>query len=192
MTNWHVVDGMEWCGFVNGKFLNSKYELSSNNYRSGAYVLDLSNVQRPDTNLDFAIVSFAKNSSTIAQRYYGVPLDEYLDVSQLNYKVGSMQKCSEKAAVGTPVAILGYPASSINIEEFAPPQSVTTGIISGYDASYKSSNYLVSAKVDHGNSGGLALGKENGKICLLGIPTWVVVGQVESTGIVQNINYLLK
>lgn len=192
MTNYHVVKGMDWCGFVNGSFLNPKYELTGNNYRSGAYVLDLTNIERPDAGLDFAIVPFAKNSSTIAQKYYGAPVDEYLEVSQLNYKVGSMQKCSTKVAVGNPVAILGYPASSINIEEFAPPQSVTTGIISGYDASYKSNNYLVSAKVDHGNSGGLSLAKENGKICLLGIPTWVVVGQVESAGIVQNIHYLLK
>lgn len=192
MTNWHVVKEMDWCGFVNGSFLNPKYELSEDNYRSGAYVLNLSNIQRPDSRLDFAIVPFAKNSSTIAQQYYGAPADEYLNVSQLNYIVGSMQKCSTKVAVGSPVAILGYPASSIHIEEFAPPQSVTTGIISGYDASYKSNNYLVSAKVDHGNSGGLALGKENGKVCLLGIPTWVVTGQVENAGIVQNINYLLK
>jgi len=192
MTNWHVVKGMDWCGFVNGSFLNPKYELTGSNYRSGAYVLDLSNIERSDAGLDFAIVPFARNSSTIGQKYYGVPVDEYLEVSQLNYRVGSMQKCSAKVAVGNPVAILGYPASSINIEEFAPPQSVTTGIISGYDASYKSNNYLVSAKVDHGNSGGLSLAKEDGKICLLGIPTWIVAGQVESAGIVQNIHYLLK
>lgn len=192
MTNWHVVEGMDWCGFVNSSFLNPKYELTGNNYRPGEYVLDLSNIQRPGTGLDFAIVPFAKNSSTIAQQYHGAPTDEYLEVSQLNYKVGSMQKCSAKVAVGNPVAILGYPASSINIEEFAPPQSVTTGIISGYQAAYQSNNYLVSAKVDHGNSGGLALGKENGKVCLLGIPTWVVTGEVESAGIVQNIRALLN
>lgn len=191
MTNYHVIDGMKSCGFVNDKFLNPKYTITAHNYRSFAYVLDLSNIQRPDNNIDFAIVPFNRNPSTIAQEYYGAPTDEYLEVNQLNYRVGSMLKCSDKVSIGTSVAILGYPASSFSLST-APPESVTTGIISGYDSSYKSNTYVVSAKVDHGNSGGLALGKENGKVCLLGIPTWVVTGIVESAGVVQNINNLLK
>jgi S1-C subfamily serine protease len=193
LTNWHVIDGMETCLFVNDKFINPKYTPTSNNYRPGAYILDLTNAYRPDEQLDFAIVPFSRNENgkAIAEEN-GAPSDEYLEVNQLDYKAGTMTRCSEKAAIGTPVAIIGYPASSINLEQWAPPESVTTGIISGYEASYQSNNYLVSAKVDHGNSGGLALGKENGKICFLGIPTWVVTGEVESTGIVQNIRNLLN
>lgn len=186
MTNWHVVEGMSACLFVNEKFLNSKYELSAERYRPGAYVLDLLNIQRPNEKRDFAIVSFDRNKKINAQAS-GIPADEYLEVYQLNYKVGSMPRCSENVQIGTPVAILGYPASSINIEQWMPPESVTTGIISGYNPPH----YLVSAKVDHGNSGGLALGKESGVICLLGMPTWVAVGQVESAGIVQNIRNLI-
>jgi len=193
MTNWHVVEGMETCLFVNDKFINPKYQISGSTYRPGAYILDLSNVRRPDISLDFVIATFARNENARQIAYKnGAPLDEYLEVNKLNYKVGSMRKCSQKAQIGTHVAILGYPASSIAIEEWAPPESVTTGIISGYASAYQSNNYLVSARVDHGNSGGLALGKESGQVCLLGIPTWVVTGQVESAGVVQNIHYLLK
>ena len=193
LTNWHVVDGMDTCLYVNEKFQNPKYEVTGMTYRAGAYILDLTNAYRPDSKLDFAIVPFRRNEIARTKAHQnGAPLDEYLEVNQLNYKVGMMLKCSAKAAVGTPVAIVGYPASSIHLEQFAPPESVTTGIISGYQASFQSNNYLISAKVDHGNSGGLALGKENGKICFLGIPTWVVTGQVESAGIVQNIHYLLN
>lgn len=193
LTNWHVVSGMDTCLFVNDKFMNPKYEVNGMSYRSGAYILDLANAYKPNAERDFAIVPFSRNEKarTIAHQN-GAPLDEYLEVNQLDYRVGTMTRCSQKATVGTSVAIVGYPASSVNLEQFAPPESVTTGIISGYDASYGSSDYLVSAKVDHGNSGGLALAKENGKVCFLGIPTWVVTGQVESAGIIQNINNLLK
>jgi hypothetical protein len=192
MTNWHVVSGMETCLFASDKFINPKYPATPANYRPGAYILDLSNVQKPDSNLDFAIVPFTRNEKAkITAQTQGAPSDEYLEVSQLDYRVGSMTKCSKKVTVGTPVAILGYPASSINLDQNAPPESVTTGAISGYE-SIQSNNYLVTAKVDHGNSGGLALAKENGKICLLGVPTWIITGQVESSGIVQNINNLIK
>lgn len=188
ITNWHVVEGMKTCLFVNDKFINPKYQISGSTYRPGAYILDLSKVQRPNVSLDFVVAAFARNENIRPD----APFDEYLEVNQLNYKVGTMRKCSQKVQIGTHIAILGYPASSIAIEEWAPPESVTTGIISGYASAYQSNNYLVSAKVDHGNSGGLALGKESGKVCLLGIPTWVVTGQVESAGVVQNIHYLLK
>ena len=101
MTNWHVVNGMNACYFVNDKFINPKYEVTGMNYRAGAYILDLQRIERPDGKLDFVIVPFHKNPSDIPQKYYGAPADEYLEVGQLNYKVGSMSKCSTKVAVGT-------------------------------------------------------------------------------------------
>lgn len=185
MTNWHVVSDMNTCLFANDKFINPKY-ISTAKYRPGAYLLDLTNISRPNVNLDFAIVPVLDNvnAKKIANKVDGAPLDEYLPVNQLDYRVGNLKNCSGIPPIGTAVAILGYPASSLNIEEFQPPESVTTGIISGYT----SGNYLVSARVDHGNSGGLALGKEGGKICFLGMPTWIVSGQNESAGIVQNVS----
>lgn len=191
MTNWHVIEKMDWCRFSSESFLgNSTYDNSAH-YRIGAYIVDLIDTSWPNIKADFAVIPFHKQIISSA------PADEYLDVSKMNYSVGTLKSCSTKVAIGTPVAILGYPASSINLDQWWPPMSVTNGIVSGYESVTKNStsdaiDYIVSAKVDHGNSGGLALGKESGKVCLLGIPTWVVTGQAESAGIVQNIHNLLK
>jgi len=191
MTNWHAIEKMDWCRFSSESFLGNLIYNNSSHYRIGAYIVDLIDTTWPNIKADFVVIPFHK------QVIKSAPADEYLDVTKMNYNVSSLKSCSTKVAIGTPVAILGYPASSINLDQWWPPMSATNGIISGYESVTKNSStdatdYIVSAKVDHGNSGGLALAKENGKICLLGIPTWVVTGQVESAGIVQNIHNLLK
>ena len=79
--------------------------------------------------------------------------------------------CATKASVGDPLVVLGYPA-------IGSPQGITAteGIVSGYDGNY----YITSAKIEQGNSGGVAISlKDN---CDLGIPTLVEVGKVESLG----------
>jgi len=54
-------------------------------------------------------------------------------------------------------------------------------------------NYFVSAKIDSGNSGGIAISKTtSGNLCLLGVPTWVSVGNYETQGLVQNINNIFS
>lgn len=191
MTNWHVVEGMDWCRFSAESFIGNPIYNDPSHFRIGAYIVDLIDASWPNIKADFAIIPFHRQIISSA------PIDEYLDVEKMNYSVGSLKLCSTKVAIGTPVAILGYPASSVNLDKWWPPMSVTNGIISGYKSITQNSlssvsDYIVSAKVDHGNSGGLALGKENGKICLLGIPTWVVTGEVESAGIVQNIRNLIN
>ncbi len=81
------------------------------------------------------------------------------------------QACSIKPPVGTNVVVLGYPS-------IGSPTDITAtdGIISGYDGDY----YITSAKIEHGNSGGVALWPEQD--CNLGIPTNVSVGTIESLG----------
>jgi hypothetical protein len=64
---------------------------------------------------------------------------------------------------------LGYP--SVGAREGI---TATDGIISGFDKPY----YITSAKIERGNSGGAAIHVKNN--CLLGLPTLVVAGQVES------------
>lgn len=84
--------------------------------------------------------------------------------------------CEQKAAVGDKVVILGYPdiGSSESI-------TATEGIISGYEGYY----YVTSAKIEYGNSGGVAISvKDN---CNLGVPTNVVVGELESLGRIIDI-----
>lgn len=124
----------------------------------------------------------------------------YPPPSTLNYKISDLPFCASRAPLGSHVVVIGYPASTqIDTKPGAPDfigavinRAVTNGIISGYDESQHSvlphPNYFVSAKVDSGNSGGIALSKINGVLCVLGIPTWVNVGNYEVEGIVQDIN----
>lgn len=75
------------------------------------------------------------------------------------------------ADIGDKVIILGYPSIGTS-----GGITATEGIISGIENEY----YVTSAKIDHGNSGGVAvLVREN---CYLGIPSAANVGTIESLG----------
>jgi hypothetical protein len=69
----------------------------------------------------------------------------------------------------------------------------TNGIISGYAPKINSeyANYFVSAKIDSGNSGGIALSKDKNGLCVLGIPTWLNVGNYDTQGMIQNIHNIM-
>ena len=84
--------------------------------------------------------------------------------------------CSQKPSLGDEIVVLGYPSigSKNNL-------TATEGIVSGFDGNY----FITSAKVEQGNSGGAAiLLKDN---CLLGIPTFVTLGKVESLARILDI-----
>ncbi|MDE1946952.1 MAG: hypothetical protein KGI23_03725 [Patescibacteria group bacterium] len=98
----------------------------------------------------------------------------------LNYrsKSGSFV-CSATENSGDPILVLGYPVygPQANFLDSRPIEpTVTEGIISGKDGIY----YTTSAKIDHGNSGGLAIDENND--CYFGIPTWNESGSFESLG----------
>ncbi|MCI0619557.1 serine protease [Candidatus Wolfebacteria bacterium] len=80
-----------------------------------------------------------------------------------------VQHCAAKPEIGDAVVILGYPA--IGGDESI---TATEGIISGFDEEY----YITSAKIEKGNSGGAAIDVK--RDCLLGLPTLVVAGRIES------------
>lgn len=121
-----------------------------------------------------------------------IPVSEIVDAGALNIRnpnsqlenlVSSPVKyCfplgyTGKAAIGEPIVILGYPYTGSKYDITA-----TEGIISGYEGNY----YITSAKVEHGNSGGIAiLIKEN---CYLGIPTYVKIGTSETLARILDIN----
>jgi len=89
----------------------------------------------------------------------------------LNSSFNSCKTLNQKAAIGESVVILGYPGIGGNNDITA-----TEGIISSYDGDY----YITSAKIEHGNSGGIAiLIKDN---CFLGIPSYAEAGEIESMG----------
>ena len=127
-------------------------------------------------------------------------------VSQLNYSVSQMPKCKNRIQVGSPVIVIGYPLSGqSSVPIFGDgtmstesARITTNGIISGYDESVQkplgslpSANYYVTAKIDSGNSGGIAFSKTEKGLCVLGIPTWVSLGNYDSQAVVQNINNIL-
>lgn len=77
----------------------------------------------------------------------------------------------EQIKLGESVRILGYPVSSGGYN-----LTITDGIVSSFS---DDGLILTSAKIDEGNSGGLAIDK-NG--CMLGIPSSVSVGKYENLG----------
>lgn len=79
--------------------------------------------------------------------------------------------CKETPDIGEKIIVLGYPGIGANFDITA-----TEGIVSGYEPPY----YITSAKIEHGNSGGVAIWVE--KNCDLGIPTLVTTGELESLG----------
>lgn len=79
--------------------------------------------------------------------------------------------CKFVPDIGDQVAIVGYPGIGASEDITA-----TEGIISGFDGDY----YITSAKIEHGNSGGVAISIKNN--CILGIPTFVEVGEAETLG----------
>lgn len=84
--------------------------------------------------------------------------------------------CRQKPSTGDEIVVLGYPA--IGSKESI---TATEGIVSGFDGDY----FITSAKVEQGNSGGAAiLLKDN---CLLGVPTFVTLGKVESLARILDI-----
>lgn len=95
--------------------------------------------------------------------------------SDLNY-------CKRKADTGDSVVILGYPSYGSGFDDI----TATEGIISGYQSPY----YTTSAKIEHGNSGGVAILVENN--CYLGIPTGVRIGEFESLGRILDIKYIFQ
>jgi hypothetical protein len=92
--------------------------------------------------------------------------DSYLQSLIIN---NTKRFCTISPNVGDELVILGYPAIGAS-----SGLTATDGIISGFDGNY----YVTSAKVDHGNSGGAAIDVQSD--CYLGIPTYVVSGQLES------------
>jgi S1-C subfamily serine protease len=180
LTNHHVVENASKCVAI---------MTSTANTTTGMFALEGS-IYTYNQNTDEAILALGKSLSTAS-----VPIANY------NYSLSTMKRCTSLMPVGTPVVIIGFPAyakrdTTITIETIGTINSiyrtVTNGIISGYDTSKPGdANYFVSAKIDNGNSGGIALAKDANGVCALGLPTWLTVGNYETQGLVQNVSNLL-
>ncbi len=178
LTNHHVVAGGGSCSIsIPGNETN----------KADMFRIDLNSTKYWNSNTDVALIDVA----------YSLMGDNKTP-AKLNYLVGYLQKCAPQVQQGAPVVIVGYPIFATGQNTDLTSRTITNGIISGYDSSVKSpngalpySNYFVSAKIDSGNSGGIAFSKDNGKLCVLGIPTWVSIGNYETEGLIQNINNVM-
>lgn len=85
------------------------------------------------------------------------------------------------ADTGDRISILGYPSSG------GDTLTITDGIISGVEFEGEVRYLKTSAKIDTGNSGGVAL-KDSG--CIVGIPTSVRRGTLENIGRILDLDYL--
>jgi hypothetical protein len=79
----------------------------------------------------------------------------------------------KSTSIGDHISILGYPGVG------GSSLTATDGIISGFETDEGTRFIKTSAKIEHGNSGGVAI-KDSG--CILGIPTFVETGKAESIG----------
>lgn len=180
LTNYHVIKDAEKCVI---SITNSANEvIGVFNAGSSIYTFN------KDT--DQAVLSMSTPLSS-----NNVPVANY------NYSLSTLRKCPNNFPVGSPVVIVGFPAYAKRDATVSVPnvgtvhaiyRTTTNGIISGYDSSTSGNpNYFVSAKIDNGNSGGIALAKDAGGLCSLGLPTWLSVGNYETQGLVQNITNVL-
>lgn len=180
LTNYHVVKNADHCAVI---------MTNASNSQTGVFALKPS-VYSYNVNTDEAVLEIGDSLSQVS-----VPIDNY------NYAFSDLKKCSSPIAVGTPVVIIGFPAyakrtTTVDISTIGTVNAIfrtaTNGIISGYDTSSTGyPNYFVSAKIDNGNSGGMALAKDSNGLCALGLPTWLSVGSYENQGLVQNIANVL-
>lgn len=97
-------------------------------------------------------------------------------------KDDSSTSICKSVSIGDQISVLGYP--SIGGDSL----TVTDGIVSGFEFRSGERYIKTSAKIDKGNSGGIAISDAG---CVVGIPTFVQ-SQIESLGRILDLNRLLN
>lgn len=199
LTNFHVIENQRWC---------TVQKTEANNIGSEMYYIKTSDAKAWNNETDVAVVkiNYITNTSCVDEAGNPVVCPKITPIENLNYKIFNLPLCQIEIPLGSPVAIVGYPASSRTqfdvggIQGSQKTRIVTTGIISGYKTTgagnplwetFLYPDYFISAKIDSGNSGGIAFSKNENGLCVLGIPTWLTVGNYETQGLVQNIHNIL-
>lgn len=149
---------------------NKHILIESGNYGTYSCSVEIPDTEEVFISTDYRIVE----TMDLAVIYINNPDEK---IKELGYNT-FLRICQEKPSIGDAVIILGYPTigSEGNI-------TATEGIISGYDGDY----FITSAKIEKGNSGGAAISVQND--CLLGIPTFVRIGDVESLGRILDLSF---
>jgi len=197
ISEWRVRTAHVKCTFVNGqgigsgvfvKFIESGKEIYG--VLTNRHVL-LDSTGRPATSCSLTFPDFNK-------QVIGTSQGRNIEISTNGFDFGRIvipspdaelrflsanetHFCKGNPSFGDELVILGYPYIGSGKDITA-----TDGIVSGFEDNF----YITSAKVEQGNSGGTAiLVKEN---CLLGIPTYVQLGSLESLARILKIDVLYK
>lgn len=166
------------------------------------YYVDLGSAYHWNQEADAAALSIYQNQGWY-NKLSSVPdlLSEFPLVDDLNYSISKLRLCPGNIAVGSSVSIIGFPAFGYTTDQYGetPHQIITTGIISSAfthdlttDVALTYPDFFTSAKMDSGDSGGIAFSKDANGLCVLGIPTWINSGNYESEGVIQNIRNIFK
>jgi S1-C subfamily serine protease len=183
ITNKHVVFDPVSGYYANEcdiKFPDDKgsyfYSKNTPNPSGTSYIPDMGNIKIDSNGNDVAYIT------EIGQSYSTLDTND-LKPATISFNERAIKNghlfCKDKLNIGDSVVMLGYPSygtkmSSVSISSAEP--TATQGIISGVDGIF----YTTSAKIEHGNSGGLAIDEKNN--CYFGIPTWNESGSFESLG----------
>ena len=199
---------------INSKDLNINPPNSKDRHPVGWWkFITSSNEFREDSKNDFAILyeprdgdwlcdSSVKRSDDPKNLSNGLctaPKPDDNNIKNLSSKELNINSCNipKNSLIGQKIWIFGYPGLAFELDsdnQFVYKQNeiTTTGIISGIDSN---GNFFTDAKIDNGSSGGLAVAKVNNKPCIVGIPTWVAVGNTTALGLIQpidNVTSILK
>ncbi len=172
LTNQHVVQNQNFCRF----FVANPQKPTS----WIPYDLNLENNKSWNSYTDIAVIALIPT-----------PANATYPEEKLDYKISTLRYCPSSIAQGSPVIVVGYPAYTTDQIAGTGLRTVSDGIIASVaQAQYPlpDNDYYVSAKMDSGNSGGVAFSKDENGLCLLGVPTWISLGNYTSEGKIQNIN----
>lgn len=199
LTNAHVIEGQTWC---------IVHTTGENNIGDENYVIYIKDAKRWNDKADVAVVkiSYIENRSCVNEIGNPVICPKITPIENLNYKIFNLPLCQIQIPIGSPIVVVGYPNfSSTSFDTYGiqgnqKTRTATNGIISGYHTNnagnplwknFPYPNYFISAKIDSGSSGGIAFSKNENGLCILGIPTWLTIGNYETQGLVQNIHNIL-
>lgn len=113
----------------------------------------------------------------IYEAYYDKETGEYKGTYPKKFPAfDDTNRCkNENVKLGEPVRIYGYPAISGGYS-----LTITDGVVSSFPGD---GLIVTSAKISHGNSGGLAVDKDG---CMLGVPSLVSSDDSESLGVIYS------
>jgi cell division protein FtsL len=134
----------------------------------------------PDSAFTFTATREAGQIQTSTKGYdFGRLLIPEINAYVISNAAKDTDFCKVNPVAGDELVILGYPKIGSGSDITA-----TEGIISGYDGDY----YITSAKVEQGNSGGATILLKNN--CMLGIPTFVELGNLEALARILKISVI--